>query len=260
MKILSVANEKGGVGKTVLAANLAWELSRNGYCVLAVDLDQQCDLTKILYRGDDIPERDIFKLLNGQCEVNETCFEVKDNLYIIPGSKDMKFFKRKKQSLLNDILLNDYLAEVDIVIIDNPPSTSMITLLGYVAATDVLIVTESETFSTQNIGNFMEDLTVIKETMNPSLTVLGIVANKIDLRRNLTKKALRELRQVFGDVLFDTYVSNNISVPTSLSLGQTIRELKWSNPALSQLKKISKEVEERMELTHGNGQTLGEQA
>lgn len=77
MKILSVANEKGGVGKTVLAANLAWELSRKGYCVITVDLDQQCDLTKLFYREAHPPKRDIFDLLNGQCNVNDVCSKLK---------------------------------------------------------------------------------------------------------------------------------------------------------------------------------------
>lgn len=259
MKILSVSNEKGGVGKTVLAVNLAWELSRMGHCVLVVDVDQQCDLTKILYRGNDIPQNDIFKLLNGQCKVSEACFQVKDNLFIIPGSKNMKNLKKKRQALLKDILMNDFLENVDIVIIDNPPSTSMVTLLVYVAATDILIVTESETFSTHNISNYMEDLTDIKD-LNPNLTVLGIVANKIDLRRNLTKKALREMKQVFGDSLLKTYVSNNIAVPTSLKHGQAVRELGWSNPAMGQLQRVSEEIEERLAMGHGDGQALGEQA
>jgi len=248
MKILSVANEKGGVGKTVLAANLAWELSRKDYCVLVVDLDQQCDLTKLLYREANPPQHDIVDLLKGQCKVLEACSKVKDNLHIIPGSKNLKFYKRKGETRLRNLLKDEYLKEVDIIIIDNPPSTNEITLLGYVAATDVLIVTESESFSTENIGTFMEDLMGIKETMNPNLSVVGIVANKIDQRRTLTKQALNELRRVFGKDLLQTYISNNTAVPNSIQQRKTLRELGWSNPALSQIMRVSAEIEGRLGL------------
>ena len=254
MKILSVANEKGGVGKTVLALNQAWELSRNNHFVLVIDLDQQIDLTKILYRKNESPSYDIFDVLTGQCHVSEACIEVKENLYIIPGSKNMKFFKEKdSEFFLKEILMDDSLSDVDVIIIDTPPSTSEISLLGYVAASDILIVTDSETFSTQNIGNFIDDIAEIKTTMNPNLTVLGVVANKIDMRRSLTKRSLAELRQVFGELLLESYVSYNIAIPTSLRNGQAVRELGWSGPALSQLKRVSEEIQERLGLKNGNG-------
>lgn len=255
MKVLSVANEKGGVGKTVLAANLAWEFSRKGYLVLVVDLDQQRDLTKILFREEEIPRPDIFDLLNHQCSLDEACFEVKENLYIIPGSKNIKHYEFKKsETFLQEILAHKDLMQVDVCIIDNPPSTNEITLLGYVAATDVLVVTDPEMFRVENMGDFMEDLERVKQNFNPELRVIGVVANRVDKRRNLTKKVLSDLKWTLGETLLNTYVSNDVAIPTSIWQRKTVRELGWYTPAIKQLNKLADELEERMGMANGDGQ------
>ncbi|HEY8910781.1 MAG TPA: ParA family protein [Desulfosporosinus sp.] len=255
MKVLSVANEKGGTGKTVLAANLAWEFSRKGYLVLIVDLDQQRDLTKILFRGEEIPRPDIFDLLNHQCRPEEACVEVKENLHLIPGSGNIKHYDFKRsETLLKEILAHEDLKQVDLVIIDNPPSTSEITLLGYVAATDVLIVTDPEMFGVENMGEFLDDLASVKQNLNRELRVIGVVANRVDMRRNLTKKVMSDLKWTLGETFLNTFVSNNVAIPTSIWQRKTVRELGWSNPAVKQLKDLANELEERMWGTDGVGQ------
>ena len=255
MKVLSISNEKGGVGKTVFAANLAWELARKGYLVVTIDLDQQTDLTKLFYREERLVPLDIYDVLVGECTVSEACYMVTDNLYLIPGSRNIKHFDLKhSETLLKEALQANDLDIVDIVIIDHPPSTSEATLLGHVASSYVLVVTDTEEFSVDNIGNFLDDLTRIKETMNPDLKVLGVVANRVDLHRNLTKLVLKELQQTFGNNFFKTYVSNNTAIPSSVRHKKAVRELRLSTPVLAQLKKVADEVEERMGLKHGDGQ------
>lgn len=217
MKVLSISNEKGGVGKTVFAANLAWELAIKGYLVVTIDLDQQTDLTKLFYRSEQPTNLTIYEVLKGECTINDACYMVTDNLYIVLGSRNIKHFDLKKsETLLKEALQADDLNIVNIAIIDHPPSTSEATLLGHVAATDVLVVTDTEGFRMDNIGNLLDDLTRIKETMNPDLKVLGVVANRVDMRRNLTKLALRELQQTFGDNFFKTCIPNNTAIPTSV--------------------------------------------
>lgn len=256
MKGLSISNEKGGVGKTVIAANLAWELSRKGYLVVTIDLDQQADLTRLFLREEKETYFDIIDVLKGNCTVEEACARVKDNLYLIPGTPDIKHFDLKNsETLLREALKAEELDNVDLVIIDHPPSTSEASLLGHVAATDVLIVTDTEEFSVQNIGSFVDELARIQKTMNSELKVLGVVANRVDKRRGLTKASLKELERTFGNGLLKTRVSNNTAVPTAIHQGKVVRELGWSSPVLKQLKSVADEVEERMGLSHGNGQT-----
>jgi len=127
MKIISIANRKGGVGKTSITANLAYELKKRGFLVLLVDIDQQCDLTKVF-----LPDEkqggvaNIYTLLCGESSIGDACVEIEENLYMIPGSRDIihfDFFK-KANSLSNCLHGKRIAKEVDLVLIDHPPLES----------------------------------------------------------------------------------------------------------------------------------------
>jgi len=248
MKVLSIANSKGGVGKTSVSVNLAWELASKGYLVLLIDLDPQCDLSKVYYRGILPAENNLSVLLQGQCSVDEACYNVRDNLYVIPGSSQLKHFHWKvSENLLAEILQSEELREVSVVILDNPPATSELTLMGYTAATDVIVVTDPEAFGVDNIDDFLSDLEKIKATMNPNLNVLGILVNRVDLRRNLTKRVLKDLRVAWGSSMFTTELSNDTVIPTALMKGKAVRELRWSSKITPQIEKLAEEIINRWE-------------
>jgi len=199
MKIISIANRKGGVGKTVISGNIAYELSRMGYLVLMVDIDSQCDLSKI-YRPDGYGGNDIFHLLRQQCRVDDACVEVSDNLYLIPGSRDIVHFDFSgTEGILLHYLKQEYLKYVDFVIIDHPPALSESALAGFVASDEVVIVSDAEEFSVANLGQLLDDLAHIKEAMKCNLHILGILVNKIDRRRKLTTVMVNELYKSFGN-------------------------------------------------------------
>jgi len=199
MKIISIANCKGGVGKTVISGNIAYELSRMGYLVLMVDIDSQCDLSKI-YRPDGYEGNDIFHLLRQQCRVDDACVEVSDNLYLIPGSRDIVHFDFSgTEGILLHYLKQEYLKYVDFVIIDHPPALSESALAGFVASDEVVIVSDAEEFSVANLGQLLDDLAHIKEAMKCNLHILGILVNKIDRRRKLTTVMVNELYKSFGN-------------------------------------------------------------
>ena len=112
MKIISIANRKGGVGKTVISGNIAYELSKMGYLVLMVDLDSQCDLSKI-YLQDGYEGSSIFHLLRQQCRLDDACVEVGENLYLIPGSRDIVHFDfRGSESILLHYLKQECLEKI----------------------------------------------------------------------------------------------------------------------------------------------------
>ena len=248
MKIISLANSKGGVGKTTVSVNLAYELARQGLLVLLIDLDPQCDLSKIYYREKQPAGKNLLTVLQGQCSVEEACFSVRDNLYIIPGSSDMKHFQWKaSENLLSKILQSDELKEVDVVILDNPPATSELTLLGYTAAKDVLVVTDPEAFGLANISDFLSDIEGIKDSLNPNLNVLGILVNRVDLRRNLTKQILKALRSTWGGSMFNTTLSNDTAIPSALMQGKAVREIGRSTRINTQIKNLVKEIIDRWE-------------
>lgn len=153
MKIISIANRKGGVGKTVISGNIAYELSKKGYLVLMVDLDSQCDLSKI-YLPKSYEGGNIFQLLRQQCPLADACVEVGENLYLIPGSRDIVHFdfRGSEGILLHYLKDTDLLGEVDFVIIDHPPALSESALAGFVASDEVVIVSDAEAFGVANLG------------------------------------------------------------------------------------------------------------
>ena len=246
MKTISISNFKGGVGKTVVAANVSSELARMGYLTLMVGLDPHCDLSKVFQQ--EIPDGpNIFQLLRGECSTEEACLPIADNLYLVRGSRDTIHFQSKDgDHALVHCLQDPAVAEVDFVIIDHPPTLSESALAGFIASDAALIVTDTECFSMMNLTYLVESLLSIQASMNSSLSILGIVANKVDLRRSLTKTMLQELKNSFGDSVLTSWISYDTAIPTSIRRGQTLRKLPWQSRTVKQFQTLTDEVLERM--------------
>lgn len=259
MKVISITNAKGGVGKTTVTVNLAYELRQRGHFVLLIDLDDQCDLTKI-YRPTDTTSPDILQVLQGQNHILDACIEADENLYLIPGSKNLSHFSfTQNEQLLREHLSDEYLRNFDFVLIDHPPTLNEATLTGYIASDEIIIVTDPEAFSVKNLGQMLDNLFHIQATMNPELRILGILVNKVDMRRSLTKTMLTDLEVAFGDSLFKTWISNDTAIPTSLKLGLPLRKLHWRSRTVDQFSALSFEALERMGYVHVDGETTAEQ-
>ena len=211
MKILVVSNCKGGVGKTTVASNLANEFRLLGHVTVMVDMDSQYNLTKI-YQSIANGNPTIVDVLNGKCTVDDACVEVRENLYLIPGEEEIKNLGLKKSSKLLDSLLrnSEELQEggVEFVIIDTPPGMSEAVKMAYAAADSVLLVTDPEKFAAENMSQRFQEVADIQQTLNSSISVLGIVIIRLDGRRKLAKKTAKKLRATFGNHVFATHLSN----------------------------------------------------
>ena len=256
METISIANRKGGIGKTTFAVNISNELTQAGHLVLMIDLDSQCDLSKIYCQGSG-NQGDIMKLIQGECSLKEAVFKVKDNLHIIPGSEELIHLEDCEEDKLKEILAGDFFKEVDYVIIDHPPNINEAALQGFVASNEVLVVVEPEAFCVENINSLLDDLYHIQFTMNSDLQILGIAINRIDLRRNLTKSFIKKLDHTFKEEIFEARISNNTAVPTSLNERVPLRELEWRSKTVNQFQDLIKEMKERM-VDNGDEQTQGE--
>ena len=195
--VISIANCKGGVGKTTLTANIAYELAFQGHSVALLDLDNQCDLSKI-YLPEDHHGPTIMDVLQKQCTLSNALVQVEENLYLIPDSRD--------------------------------------------------IVSEAEAFSVMNLSQLLEDIAAIKSTFRPELRVLGIVMNKIDLRRNLTKKTLKACHEAFGQpqTILRTTISIDTAIPNAHAQKIPVRKLHWRSRTVSQFSELTHEILERM--------------
>ena len=160
MKIISIANRKGGVGKTVLSANIAYELSRLGYLVIMVDLDPQSYLTKIYSSNAEASAGTIFDLLCKRKSIEDCLMSVYDNLYLIPGSKELAYlnFSGIEGVIKEEIKDNPQLDEVDFVIMDHPPALNESTLAGLIASDEVLVVSDAEIFGMTNLDDLFRSI------------------------------------------------------------------------------------------------------
>ena len=246
MKTISIANRKGGVGKTSMAVNLSYELKFLGFKVVMMDLDCQCDLTKVYQ--PDAAGPNILDVLQKKCRIADALIEVEENLYLIPGSRYISQynFTGSEQALLRFTKYFDKKG-FDFVILDHPPSLHDVALAGYVASDEVLLVCQAESFSVQDMDQLLEDLNVIKETFNhPELHVLGIAMNRIDNRRKLTNTILNKCRSVFRKNILQNTISNDTAIPNSLHKNLPVRNLHWRSRTVSQFNNMATELLERM--------------
>ena len=173
MRTISVANAKGGVGKTTVSVNLAYELCHRKHKVVVVDLDSQCDLTKI-FQPPDYKGPTIADALLKRCKFSETMVAVEENLFLVPGSREIAQinFKGSENALLRFSKVFEA-KKVDFVVIDHPPSLHNVALAGFVASDHVLVVCQAEGFSISNLHQLMTDLNAIKKDFQPNLQILG---------------------------------------------------------------------------------------
>lgn len=245
-KIISISNQKGGVGKTTLTTNIAYSLSILGYKTLVLDLDPQCDLT-FQFGVDNDDMYNIERVLSGKVKIDEALYEVNDNLDILPGHHDTMFFKSFGSSeLLKKKLLELETEEYDFVLIDHPPTLSELSLQGIVASDYILVITDAETFSLKNLNGFINDLEAVKHRLNKDVNILGVVINRVDLRRNLTKRKMLEVREAMGNYVFETFLNTDTAFPIACHQRVPVRQSKNASRAKAQIAKVSLELLSRM--------------
>jgi chromosome partitioning protein len=244
-KAISISNRKGGVGKTTLTTVIAEELANAGYSVVMLDLDSQTDLTDInLSQKDD---NKFFNLLSGRKTIDEVIVELpgKGDKKIIPGSAKVDEIKTGVTTSLAEVV--EELKEIhDFVLLDHPPSLTEISRAGYIASDELLIVAEAQQLSLKNLVSFLIEVETIKETEATELEVLGIVANKVDLRRNMTERMLAEYRRTYPDLFFDNYIGVDTAIPNVQLRGENVRDLDWRARTLSQFERVIEEMLQRL--------------
>lgn len=220
-RIIAVANQKGGVGKTTTAINLAAALVESGLRVLVVDLDPQGNASTGL--GIEASDRDntTYDLLVDDAPLSDVIrtTEIED-LCVIPAtvdlsSADIELFSNEKRSfLLHDALrqtaMDDY--DWDYVLIDCPPSLNLLTVNAMVAAHSVLIPLQSEFFALEGVSQLMLTIREVRQAANPNLRIEGVVLTMYDRRNNLSQQVELDARENLGDLVFRTKIPRNVRV------------------------------------------------
>ncbi|MCE8513112.1 AAA family ATPase [Ruegeria pomeroyi] len=228
-RIIAVANQKGGVGKTTTAINLAAALVEAGQRVLVVDLDPQGNAST----GLGVDERDLttYELLVDDAPLNSVIQKTNiEGLSIVPAtvdlsSADIELISNEKRSfLLHDALrqtaMDAYLW--DYILIDCPPSLNLLTVNAMVAAHSVLVPLQSEFFALEGLSQLMLTIREVRQAANPNLRIEGIVLTMYDRRNNLSQQVEKDARDNLGDLVFETKIPRNVRVSEAPSFAMPV--------------------------------------
>lgn len=250
-KIIAVTNQKGGVGKTTTAVNLASCLAYIGKKTLLIDCDPQGNSTSGVGADEQEHALSVYDCLADSGNTKNAVIKTKYiNLYIIPSSADLsaaeielayeenrEFFLKKSIAAIKD--------DFDFIIIDSPPSLGMITINILTAADSVLIPIQCEYYALEGVSQLIKTVKSIKKKLNPKIDIEGVLATMYDGRTNLSIQVLEEVKRFFPDKLYKTVIPRNIRLSEAPSFGEPIIKYDRASKGASAYMALAKEVIDR---------------
>jgi chromosome partitioning protein len=227
-KILAITNQKGGVGKTTTAINVAAALAANDLRVLVIDSDPQGNATTGMGATKDPTRPSLYQVLLGGAEIPEAIVHTGfEGLDLLPGDKNLVGANLelvdtpRREFRLRD-KLNPTRDQYDFILIDCPPALDLLTLNALIAADSVLVPIQCEFFALEGISELMDTIQRIRDSFEHHLEIEGILLTMFDDRTNLTRQVASDLREFFRDQVFETVIPRSIRLAEAPSHGQTI--------------------------------------
>ena len=223
-KILAIANQKGGVGKTTTSINLGASLAKMGRQVLLVDIDPQANATV----GLGVERQDIvystYSVLLGEINVPDAIIQTESGVDVLASEPSLAGIQVELTDAKDrDIRLHSALSvpmKYDYVLVDCPPSLNVLTINALAAASGVLIPVQCEYFALEGLSGLLETFTRVKQSLNPNLVIEGILRTMFDGRNSLSNEVSEQLKQHFGDRVFRTVVPRNVRLAEAPSYGK----------------------------------------
>ena len=237
-RILAVANQKGGVGKTTTAINLGTAMAAIGECVLIIDMDPQGNASTGLGISHDERKISTFDILMDPNIVTQSLLATAvPGLLLMPstldllgvenelaGAPDRAFRLKQAIELIKNVQINtgNETKPFDYIIIDCPPSFNLLTINAMAAAQSVLVPVQAEFFALEGLSQLTNAITEFREMLNPNLEIMGIVLTMVDSRTNLSKDVAKQVSSVFGKKLYNSVIPRNVSVSEAPSHGKPV--------------------------------------
>jgi chromosome partitioning protein len=251
--IITVANQKGGVGKTTTAINLSASLAHRGKRTLLIDLDPQANSTIAFFDSGEIATS-MFDVLGDQrVQMSAVVKGTKDPLLFLgPGRLALAKLEQVLAGQFDaPFKLKDALASIqkdyDYIVLDTPPSLGILTVNALVASTHLLVPIQAAYFAIEGTDDLLETYERIRARPNPGLKMLGVVITLFDKRTNISRDTHEQIRTVFGEVMFKTKISKNVRLEESPAYKETILTFAPKSPGALEYKKLAGEVINRVE-------------
>lgn len=229
-KIISIFNQKGGVGKTTTVVNLATYLADAGKTILLIDIDPQGNSTSGLGYNKNELNKTVYETILGDLSIDECIHPTEqDNLDILPSNNTLAGAEVELSSMAEkEFLLKQSMTTIiekyDYVLIDCPPSLSLLTINTLTASDSVIIPIQCEYYALEGVSDLMNTFNLVKEHINPDIDIEGILITMYDGRTNLSEQVEEEVRRYFKTKVFETIIPRNISLAEAPSYGKSILE------------------------------------
>ncbi|MFA5389026.1 MAG: AAA family ATPase [Candidatus Omnitrophota bacterium] len=227
-RIISVCNQKGGVGKTTTVVNLGYYLAYKGKKVLIIDLDPQANATSGLGLDKSKIQKSIYDILINNLKPSEAMHEINmPQLKLIPSTIHLTGAEIELVSFMNreyklKQALKDIADEFDFILIDSPPSLGILTINSLAAANSVLIPIQCEYYALEGLSQLLNTVNLVRENLNKDLEIQGVLLTMADYRTNLTSEVIEEAKRFFKDQVFKTIIPRSIKLSEAPGFGKPI--------------------------------------
>ncbi len=248
--IIAILNQKGGVGKTTSAINLAAYLAKAGCTTLLLDMDPQGNATSGLGLAKTELDVTMYEVLLGEAELSSAILDTPTpQLFVAPANANLAAAEvelvntpEREKALTRALRNTDY----DYILIDCPPALGLLTINALTAAQQVLIPVQAEYYALEGLSQLLSVIQQVRQGLNPHLELLGVVLTMYDSRTSLSEQVLSEVNKHFGDKLFHTVIPRNVRLAEAPSFGKSIADHdKWSKGARS-YKQLARELMKRV--------------